>query len=209
MPKIMGHRAGVKAGEEAIEAARELGVRILTLYTFSTENWNRPKAEVDALFRLLESYFKKNTRKLIKNNIRFSAIGRIEDLPVAVREELNKAKRATKDNTGLILNLALNYGGRAEITDAARKVALDVKSGRLGVDTIDEKLFSGYLYTGGMPDPDLLIRTSGEFRLSNFLLWQLAYSEIYITPKLWPDFKKMDFKKAVLEYQNRERRFGG
>ena len=209
LPKMMGHRAGVKAGEEAIEAARELGVKVLTLYTFSTENWKRPKAEVGALFRLLEAYLDKNTPKLMKKNIRFSVIGRISDLPASTRERLDKTMKMTRNNTGLILNLALNYGGRPEIVDAASALAKDVKAGKVGVEDIDEELFARYLYTKDLPDPDLLIRTSGELRISNFLLWQIAYAELCMIEKLWPDFKKADFKKAVSEYQRRERRFGG
>ncbi len=209
LPKMMGHRAGVKAGEEAIEAARELGVKVLTLYTFSTENWKRPRAEVSALFGLLESYLDKNTPKLMKNNICFSVIGRIAQLPPSVKERINKTIKTTSGNTGLILNLALNYGGRPEIADAARALAGDVADGKVKAEAVDEALFARYLYTKGLPDPDLLIRTSGEFRISNFLLWQIAYTELYITEKLWPDFKKADFKKAIAEYQKRERRFGG
>lgn len=206
---MMGHRAGVKAGEEAIEAARELGVKVLTLYTFSTENWKRPKAEVSALFHLLESYLEKNTPKLMKNNIRFSVIGRVDQLPPSVRERIGKTIKMTTGNTGLILNLALNYGGRPEIVDAAAALAKDVACGKVRAEAIDEALFGDYLYTKGLPDPDLLIRTSGEFRISNFLLWQIAYAELCIVEKLWPDFKKSDFKKAIAEYQKRERRFGG
>lgn len=209
LPKMMGHRAGVKAGEEAIEAARELGVKVLTLYTFSTENWKRPQAEVSALFGLLESYLAKNTPKLIKNNIRFSVIGRIAALPVSVRERIDKTIKQTRGNTGLFLNLALNYGGRPEIADAAAALAKDVESGKVSAGDVDEELFAGYLYTRGLPDPDLLIRTSGEFRISNFLLWQIAYAELYIIEKLWPDFNKSDLKAAIAEYQKRQRRFGG
>ncbi len=209
LPKMAGHRAGVKAGEEVIEAARELGVKVLTLYTFSTENWKRPKAEVSSLFRLLEAYLDKNTPKLMKNNIRFSVIGRIAQLPASTRERIDKTIGLTSANTGLVLNLALNYGGRPEIADAAAALAKDVEAGKVNADAVDEALFAGYLYTNGLPDPDLLIRTSGEFRISNFLLWQIAYAELYIVEKLWPDFKKADFKKAIAEYRKRERRFGG
>lgn len=209
LPKIMGHRAGVKAGEEAMEAASELGVKVLTLYTFSTENWKRPKEEVDALFGLLEDYLDKNADKLMKNNMRFSAIGRLYQLPESVRQRLDKTMRMTSGNTGLSVNLALNYGGRSEIVDAASALARDARSGKVDPGVIDEKLFAGYLYTREIPDPDLLIRTSGEFRVSNFLLWQIAYTEIYITDKLWPDFRKDDLRKAVSEYRNRQRRYGG
>jgi len=209
LPKLAGHRAGVKAAEEAMKAAGELGIKVLTLYTFSTENWKRPKHEVDALFKLLEDYLERETTRLNENNIRFSVIGDIGNLPESVRTKLNKTIESTKNNTGLIVNLALNYGSRGEITQAVRHIANDVAQGRLCADIIDEKVFSGYLYTKDLPDPDMLIRTSGEYRVSNFLLWQISYAELYITRKLWPDFKKNDLKKAILEYQNRERRFGG
>lgn len=209
LPKLAGHRAGVKAAEEAMKAAGELGIKVLTLYTFSTENWKRPRHEVDALFKLLEDYLERETARLNENNIRFSVIGDIGNLPESVRTKLNKTIESTKNNTGLVVNLALNYGSRGEITQAVRHIANDVALGRLCADTIDEKIFSGYLYTKDLPDPDMLIRTSGEYRVSNFLLWQISYAELYITRKLWPDFKKNDLKKAILEYQNRERRFGG
>ena len=209
LPKLAGHRAGVKAAEEAIKACGDLGVKALTLYTFSTENWKRPKREVEALFGLLEKYLDRETGKLNKNNIKFSVIGRIEALPAALKEKLRKVAEETKSNTGLVLNLALNYGARAEITDAAREIARDAASGSVRLEDIDEELFSGYLYTKDLPDPDLLIRTSGEFRVSNFLLWQISYAEIYVTKKFWPDFRKADLKKAVAEYRRRKRRFGG
>jgi len=209
LPRIAGHRAGVKAAEDAMRSAKSLGVKILTLYTFSTENWKRPKREVSALFKLLENYLDREGDKLNKNNIKLQVIGRLHELPESLRAKISEQIGKTKNNTGLILNLALNYGARSEITDAARNIAKDVKGGSLGIEDIDEELFSGYLYTKGQPDPDLLIRTSGESRISNFLLWQIAYSEICISEKLWPDFKKEDFKKCVLEYQMRERRFGG
>lgn len=209
LPKIMGHRAGVKAGEEAIDAAKELGVRILTLYTFSTENWKRPEDEVTALFGLLESYLDANVDKLLKNNMRFSVIGRVAELPARLREKIEKVAAMTAANSGLRINLALNYGGRQEIVDAARAIAGDVKEGALRAEDITESRFAGYLYTGGLPDPDLLIRTSGELRLSNFLLWQVAYAELYVIDKMWPDFRKDDFVKALEAYKIRQRRFGG
>ena len=209
LPKIAGHRAGIRSVEEAIRAAKELGVKILTLYTFSTENWKRPKHEVNALFRLLENYIDKELNSLDKNDIRLSVIGRVEGLPQAVQEKLIKAIDRTKDNKALTLNVALNYGSRQEIVDAVQRIAKDCAKGMLDIESIDEKTFGNYLYTNGMPDPDLLIRTSGEMRVSNFLLWQISYSEIYVTKKLWPDFKKNDFKKAVREYGMRERRYGG
>lgn len=209
LPKIAGHRAGIKSVEEAIEGAKELGVKILTLYTFSTENWKRPKYEVNALFKLLENYIDKELDLFDKNDIRLSVIGRTEGLPEVVQEKLIKAIDRTKDNKALILNMALNYGSRQEIVDAARKILKDYEKGLVSIESIDEKTFGDYLYTKCMPDPDLLIRTSGEMRVSNFLLWQIAYAEIYVTKELWPDFRKSDFKRAIREYSVRDRRYGG
>lgn len=208
LPKIAGHRAGVKAAQEAIAEARDLGVKVLTLYTFSTENWQRPKREVDALFNMLKDYLDREEDKLNENNIKFSVIGRIEGLPLTVREKLKVVIESTKNNTGLILNLALNYGGRPEIIDAVKGIVKDVEDKKIDNAQIDEELFTRYLYTKDLPDPDLLIRTSGESRISNFLLWQISYAELWFTSKLWPDFKKSDFKKAVAEYGERERKYG-
>ena len=208
LPKIAGHRAGVKAAREVMEAARELGIKVLTLYTFSAENWARPKREVNGLFGLLKEYLDKEEDKFNKNNVRFCVIGRAEDLPAPIRARLEKLVKSTYGNTGMTLNLALNYGSRNEMIDAFRAMARDIRDGRLGVDDIDEKRLSGYLYTKDLPDPDLLIRTSGEYRVSNFLLWQISYSELYFTKKLWPDFGKNDLKKAMHEYARRQRRFG-
>ncbi|MDD5173682.1 MAG: isoprenyl transferase [Candidatus Omnitrophica bacterium] len=209
LPRIAGHSAGAKSVEEVIKAAKESGVKILTLYAFSTENWKRPKYEVDALFKLLENYIDSQTEILIKNDIRLSAIGRIEGLPDTVQRKLKSVMDKTMSGSSLLLNLALNYGARSEIVDAVRAVSKDCVAGKADPDRIDEKDFSGYLYTKNLPDPDLLIRTSGEMRLSNFLLWQLSYSEIYISKKMWPDFKKDDFIEALNEYRNRQRRYGG
>ncbi|MFA5084778.1 MAG: isoprenyl transferase [Candidatus Omnitrophota bacterium] len=209
LPRIAGHSAGAKSVEEVIKAAKESGVKILTLYAFSTENWKRPKYEVDALFKLLENYIDSQTEILIKNDIRLSAIGRIEGLPDTVQRKLKSVMDKTMSGSSLLLNLALNYGARGEIVDAVRAVSKDCVAGKADPDRIDEKDFSGYLYTKNLPDPDLLIRTSGEMRLSNFLLWQLSYSEIYISKKMWPDFKKDDFIEALNEYRNRQRRYGG
>ncbi len=209
LPRIAGHRAGAKSVKEAIEAAKESGVKILTLYTFSTENWKRPKYEINALFKLLENYIDKEAKSLVKNGIKLSVIGKFEGLPETVQKKLREVIEMTKDNRTLTLNLALNYGSRAEIVDAVRKIITDCQSQRLRPEEIDENILSRYLYTKDMPDPDLLIRTSGEMRLSNFLLWQLSYAELYITKKLWPDFKKNDFKRAMEEYQKRQRRYGG
>ncbi|MCX5677896.1 MAG: isoprenyl transferase [Candidatus Omnitrophica bacterium] len=209
LSRIEGHRAGIKAARETMQAASDLGVKVLTLYTFSTENWKRPKTEVSALFKLLEHYLASEGDKLLKNNIRFQVIGRLRELPDSLRIKLEAEIEKTKNNTGLILNLALNYGGRPEIIDAVRDIVKDVREGKIDPGGLDEKLFADYLYTRRLPDPDLLIRTSGEFRVSNFLLWQIAYSEICVVEKLWPDFKKEDFEKCVHDYQARERRFGG
>lgn len=209
LPTIAGHRAGVKAAERIVEAAAEMGIKVLTMFTFSTENWKRPKNEVSALFKLLENYLDSQTAKLNKNNIRFSVIGDMEPFPPSLKTRLAKTIGSTSANTGLVLNLALNYGSRAEILMAARNAARDISDGRLKPGDLTEESFSGYLYTSGLPDPDLLIRTSGESRVSNFLLWQISYSEIYITKKFWPDFNKSDLNKAVSEYRSRDRRFGG
>ena len=209
LPKIAGHRAGAQSVREAIKAAKELGVGTLTLYTFSTENWKRPKEEVAALFRMLEEYLAKEEKGLNKNNIRLSVIGDMDGLPESTRSKIKQVMDSTSGNTSLTLNLALNYGSRLEIVHAVKDIARDAAAGKLDPETIDAELFSRHLYTAHLPDPDLVIRTSGEFRVSNFLLWQIAYAELYITKKLWPDFKKGDFKKAIREYRKRERRFGG
>ena len=209
LPKIAGHRAGVKSVEETIKAAHELGVKILTLYTFSTENWKRPKKEVDALMKMLEGYLDRQTEEIAKKGIRIKAIGRTEAFSPALQLKIIKAEEKTAKNNGILVNLALNYGSRSEIVDAAKKIVREINQKKLTVDEITEESFSNYLYTAGMPDPDLLIRTSGEERLSNFLLWQLSYAEIHVTKKLWPDFRKKDLEKAILDYQKRERRYGG
>lgn len=208
LPKIAGHRAGVEAVRKVIEGAKDLGIKVLTLYTFSTENWNRPKREVDTLFRLLEEYLDKEEDKLDENNIRFSMIGSMVGLPASIQEKLKRITESTKEKTGLTLNLALNYGSRLEIITAVRNITKAVLNGKIAVDDIDEKRFSSYLYTKDLPDPDLLIRTSGEYRISNFLLWQISYTELYITKKLWPDFTRSDLEMAIQEYQKRGRRFG-
>ena len=208
VPKMAGHRAGVKAAQRIIEAARDMGIKVLNLYTFSTENWARPRREIDALFGLLKEYLDKEEDKFNENNVRFSVVGRMAGLPVPIQERLKKVMESTKNNTAMRLCLALNYGARLEIINAARLMAQDAIDGRLSLDDIDEKIFSRYLYTKEIPDPDLLIRTSGESRISNFLLWQISYSELYFTKKLWPDFGRNDLKKAIDEYANRERRFG-
>lgn len=209
LPKLAGHRQGVRVAEDVIEVAAQLGIKVLTLYTFSSENWKRPRIEIDALFGLLNEHLDKEEGRLNKNNIRMRVIGRLEGLPSSIQEKLKNIMESTRSNTGLILNLALNYGGRSEIVDAVRKIGRDVADGLLKTDDIDEDTIARYLYTSGLPDPDLLIRTSGECRVSNFLIWQISYAEIYVTQKLWPDFTKEDLEAACQEFARRERRFGG
>ena len=201
-PRIYGHRAGTKSVREVVRACGELGLEALSLYTFSTENWSRPREEINALMELLCIMLRKEVKMLNKNNIRLRAVGRTDQLPPRVQRELSHAMDQLKNNRGLILNLALNYGGRQEIIDAVNKI---IKS---GAKQMNETVFSQYLYTNGLRDPDLVIRTSGEQRISNFFLYQSAYSEVYSTSVLWPDFKKADLYEAILEYQSRERRFG-
>ena len=206
--RVFGHKSAVKAVRDVTEAAAELGIKYLTLYAFSTENWSRPKAEVEALMKLLVSTIRKEVKTLTKNNVKLKAIGNTEDLPKVCQKELKEAEVITKDNSGLTLTLALSYSGRWDIINAVKSIALDVKSGKVEPNNIDSSLFSKYLSTDQMPDPELMIRTSGEMRVSNFLLWQLAYSEIYISPILWPDFRREHLYEAILDYQTRERRFG-
>ncbi len=206
--RIFGHKNGVVAVRETVEAAAELGVKFLTLYAFSTENWRRPKMEVDALMSLLVSSLHDETPTLLKNNISLTAIGAIDQLSDNVLKHLKLAIQKTAHCTGLKLILALNYSGRWEILDTVNRVKNDIIAGKLQNTMITEDVFSGYLNTKNIPDPELLIRTSGEYRISNFLLWQIAYTELYFTPALWPDFRKEDFYKAIVDYQNRERRFG-
>lgn len=209
LPRVAGHIQGVNTVRVVVEACAKLGIKALTLYTFSTENWKRPKEEVGALMNMLKEHIAKELPSLKKNNIRFNVIGDIAVLPLDVREKIDSAKKETAENAGLILTLALNYGSRLEILNAVRNISADAKSGKIDITDIDEALFGSYLYTAGLPEPDLLIRTSGEMRLSNFLLWQLSYSEIYVTEKLWPDFKKEDLEAAIAEFAKRKRRFGG
>jgi len=208
LPRTKGHAAGVDAVRRVVEVAGEVGVKYLTLYTFSIENWNRPKDEVASLMALLSRTTLEEIDDLMENNVRLIATGRIDELPFVRRKVLKSAMERTSKNTGLTLNLALNYGGRTEIIDAVRAISKDIKDKKLSPDKIDAKLFSTYLYTSDLPDPDLLIRTSGEMRLSNFLIWQTSYTEIYITDTLWPDFDKIDFLTALKDYMKRERRFG-
>ena len=208
LPRIEGHRRGAESVREIVRVSGELGVEYLTLYAFSIENWNRPKPEVSALMRLLEFYLKEEIAELNKSNVRLAAIGRVHELPASAQKQLEKSIDALKKNTGLMLVLALSYGGRAEIVDAVRSICREVKGGRLDAANVDEKVISQHLYTRSIPDPDLLIRTSGEMRVSNFLLWQISYAEIYVTETLWPDFRKAAYLKALEDYSGRNRRFG-
>ncbi|TAE28639.1 MAG: isoprenyl transferase [Cytophagales bacterium] len=206
--RVFGHRSAIKAVREVTEGCAELGVKYLTLYAFSTENWNRPKFEVDALMQLLVHTIRGEMKTLMDNNVRLATIGHTESLPKDCQRELREAMQATEQNNGLTLVLALSYSGRWEILEAVRQIAEEVKAGTIASDAINEQTFGGYLTTRDMPDPELMIRTSGEMRISNFLLWQLAYSELYMPDVLWPDFRKPHLYEAILSYQNRERRFG-
>ncbi len=206
LPRVEGHRAGAKSVREIVESCARTGVSVLTLYAFSRENWKRPAQEVRTLWKLLEEYLRKQDKVLVKNKFRLIVIGERGGLPPGVLRDVERVEALTRKNTRLTVILALNYGGRAEIVDAAKKLlaARDVRP-----EDLDESVFARYLYTAGLPDPDLLIRTSGEYRVSNFLLWQIAYAELWITRVYWPDFRKKDFLEALLDYQKRERRFGG
>ncbi len=207
LPRIAGHRAGIRAVRQAVEACARLGVPYLTLYAFSVENWKRPHTEIKLLMSLLREYLKREIPELNRQNIRLGVIGRIQDLPAPVQRDLETALEKTRRNTGLRLTLALNYGARAELVDAVQKLAEQWRNN--GNFSVDEKSLSEQLYTRDLPDPDLLIRTSGELRLSNFLLWQVAYSEIWVTETLWPDFTQLHLFQAIIDYQKRERRYGG
>jgi len=209
LPRSMGHRAGVEALRKVVKTCSTLGIKVLTVYAFSTENWSRPKDEVGVLMTLLTEYLKKELQELHQNNVVIRAIGGIADLPREAQRELENSMKRTSNNTGLILNLALNYGGRSEIINAVRTVCQDVLSGKQQIEGINEEQFSNALFTRGLPDPDLMIRTSGEMRLSNFLLWQLAYTEIVVIEDLWPDFGEKTLINAIKAYQKRDRRFGG
>ena len=205
LPRIEGHRAGAKSVREIVEASARLGVQVLTLFAFSRENWKRPRTEVATLWKLLEDYLIKEYKVLMDNSFRLSAIGRLDDLPAAVKRELEQVITLTAANTGLRIVLALNYSGRAEIVEAVRRL---IRGGGAKAEGLDEETFARHLDTAGLPDPDLLIRTSGEMRVSNFLLWQIAYAEIWITKVYWPDFRKIHLLEALVDYQRRERRFG-
>lgn len=208
LPRVEGHRRGVESVRDVVTACKDLGVEVLTLYVFSTENWERPRREVNALMVLLERSLRRDSRELKQNNVRLRVIGRIQDLPKPVIEAILESMEMTAGNTGLILNLAINYGGRSEILDAARSFCDEVISGRVRPEQVDEGLFERYLYTKGLPDPDLVIRTGGDMRVSNFLLWQSAYSEFWVTGTQWPAFRRKNLLQAILDYQARQRRFG-
>jgi len=208
LPRIAGHRQGVESVREVVRACRETGISVLTLYAFSKDNWNRPKWEVKALMQLLSRYLKSEIGELIKNGIALRVIGDIEKLPENLQSQLKKAFEQTKENQAMVLNVALSYSGRAEILMAVRKIVESIRNKTLSVEDISEKTFESFLYTHDLPDPDLLIRTSGEYRLSDFLIYQMAYTEIYVTPTLWPDFRKKHLLSAIQEFKKRERRFG-
>ena len=210
LPRVAGHRAGIEPVRTTVETCARLGIEALTLYAFSVENWKRPRTEVDTLWRLLRLYLRRELPEIMRNDIRFSCMGRLDALPGPVRHDLESAMETTAANRGMRLNVALNYSGRAELVDALNAILEDARSrGRLPELRIDEDAIASRLYTAGLPDPDLLIRTSGEMRISNFLLWQIAYAELYVTDTLWPDFRRADLLYAILEYQKRDRRFGG
>ena len=210
LPRAAGHKAGIEPVRITVETCARMGIQALTLYAFSAENWKRPRAEVEMLWRLLRIYLRRELPELMRNNIRFTYMGRLDGLSPQVRQELDATVQATGKNRGTRLNLALNYSGRAELVDALAAIIEDARAnGRLKDLRIDEQTIASRLYTAGMPDPDLLIRTSGEMRVSNFLLWQIAYAELYVTDTLWPDWRRPDLLAAILDYQKRDRRFGG
>ena len=210
MPRVAGHKAGIDPVRDIVETCARLGLKALTLYAFSVENWKRPRHEVETLWRLLRFYLRRELPELMENNIRLNAIGRIDALPRQVQDELQQVADATAANTGLQVNLAINYGGRAELVDAMNAMLDEARlTGSLADLQVSEQSIASHLYTANIPDPDLLIRTSGEMRISNFLLWQIAYAELYVTETLWPDFKRSDLLRAILDYQKRDRRFGG
>jgi len=208
MGRVLGHRKGANAVQATVKTCRRIGIRYLTLYAFSMENWLRPKAEVRALLRLLQEYIENETQEMIDKDIRLVAIGNLESLGEPIHAKLKETIERTAQNQGMVLNLALSYGGRDEIVAAARRMCTDGLSGKITPEEVTKDLFAGYLYTTGLPDPDLLIRTGGEYRISNFLLWQMAYTEFYFTEILWPDFRERHLLKAIADYQQRERRFG-
>lgn len=208
LARVLGHQNGVDAVRDTVEACAELGIKFLTLYAFSTENWNRPRYEIDALMELLVSALKKELKTMTDNNIRLLAVGDLKSLPEKCNRELHEVMELTRQNARMSLVLALSYSSRWEITEAAKKIAEDARTGKISPGDINENTFRNYFNSGHIPDPELLIRTSGEHRISNFLLWQIAYAELYFTSKLWPDFRREDLYAAIVDYQNRERRFG-
>jgi undecaprenyl diphosphate synthase len=209
LPRLAGHKAGVRAARNVIETSARLGIPALTLYAFSMENWRRPKTETDFLMRLLREYLRRELPVIHKNNIRMLVIGRPDELPAAVRSDVDRAVSLTAGNSGMKLAVALNYGGRAELVDAFNSILDGVRNNGISSFRVDEKMVAQHLYTAGLPDPDLLIRTSGEMRVSNFLLWQIAYAEMYVTETLWPDFTRAELYRALLDFAGRERRYGG
>ncbi len=209
LPRIAGHREGINTVRRIVRASGDLGLQVLTLYVFSSENWSRPRREVEALMGLLEYYLQKEVAELDKNGVRLRSMGRLAELPARVQKVLEDGRKALAGNDGLILNLALNYGGRAEIVDAVREIAAAAAAGRIAPEEVGEETIHRYLYSPDLPDPDLVIRTSGEQRMSNFLIWESSYSEFCVTPVLWPDFSRQHLVEAILEYQRRSRRYGG
>jgi undecaprenyl diphosphate synthase len=209
LPRHLGHQEGMKRVVDVVEAANDIGIKNLTLYAFSTENWKRSKIEIDTLMNLLVIFIRKELRRLVKSNVKINTLGNIEELPSNAVIEVKRAVEKTKNNKGMVLNIALNYGSRKEIIDAVKKIIKDHDDGLIEIDDINEQEFAKYLYTNGQPDPDLIIRTSGEKRISNFLIFQSAYSELYFTDQYWPDFGKESFFLAIKDFQNRQRRFGG
>jgi len=208
LPRVAGHRAGMESVREVVETSAKLGLEVLTLYAFSVENWKRPRAEVRMLMNLLKEFARRELRNIRESNVRFRVIGRAQELQPSVQRILTQAVESTRDNSGMLLQIALNYSGRAELVDATNRILLE-RVRNADKHPITEEQLSGCLYSAGVPDPDLLIRTSGEMRISNFLLWQIAYSEIYVTPTLWPDFRRKDLFEAIVEFQRRNRRYGG
>ncbi len=209
LPRTFGHRAGVESLRDVVKICVELGIRFLTVYAFSTENWKRPREEVNTLMDLLIEYLQREIDELCANGVRLNPIGKLEELPASAQKAVLMARERTRLNQGLTLNVALNYGSRSELVEAVRALAQKVLQGELNPREIDEEAISGHLYTAGQPDPDLLIRPSGDYRVSNFLLWQLAYTEFWLTPVLWPDFRRVHLLQAIVDFQSRERRFGG
>ncbi|MBU1124424.1 MAG: isoprenyl transferase [Candidatus Omnitrophica bacterium] len=208
LSRTAGHRQGIERVREIVRASGELGIKVATFFAFSTENWSRPKAEVTVLMRYLQLFLEREVKELDKNNVRLRIIGQGPPIPSYLQKKLKEAERKTQDNTGLVMVLAINYGSRQEIVEAAKRFARRVQQGTAHLEDLTVETFSDYLFTEGLPDPDLLVRTSGEMRISNFLLWQLSYAELYFVPKYWPDFKRPDLEETIAQYQRRERRFG-